>query len=106
MRRSPTDRIGASTSAWQHEWQDEMTRLRSVPSSQAPRSAADETAAATLHDLHRGRFSCRAYRPEPVPRGPTARILALAARPPAWLNGPPWPTSEGRRVGARGWRDV
>src|SRR3546814_2598902 len=68
----------------------DLTRLRSVPSSQAPRSAADETAAATLDDLLRGRFSCRAYRPEPVPRETIERILAMAQRTASWRNGQPW----------------
>src|SRR3546814_7211142 len=67
----------------------DLTRLRSVPSSQAPRSAAHETSAATLNDLLRGRFSCRAYRPEPVPRETIERILAMAQRTASWRNGRP-----------------
>src|SRR3546814_11197140 len=76
-----------------------MTRLRSVPSSQAPRSAADETAAATLDDLLRGRFSCRAYRPEPVPRETIERILAMAQRTASCRHGHPWQVATTRGPG-------
>lgn len=45
---------------------------------------------AALEGLLAGRFSCRAYRPEPVPRERVERALALAQRAPSWCNTQPW----------------
>lgn len=36
------------------------------------------------------RFSCRAYRAEPVPRPVIERMLALAQFSPSWCNSQPW----------------
>jgi nitroreductase len=36
------------------------------------------------------RYSCRAYRSDPVPRETIARIAALAQRTPSWCNSQPW----------------
>jgi nitroreductase len=36
------------------------------------------------------RFSCRAFRSDPVPRPTIERILALAQRTPSWCNSQPW----------------
>ena len=46
--------------------------------------------AAALNTLLEGRFSCRAYRPEPVDRAIIERILKLAQRTPSWCNTQPW----------------
>jgi nitroreductase len=43
-----------------------------------------------LASLLNERYSCRAYRPEPVPRETIARIVALAQRTPSWCNAQPW----------------
>ena len=37
-----------------------------------------------------GRSSCRAFRPDPVPRETITRILALAQQSPSWCNTQPW----------------
>lgn len=36
------------------------------------------------------RYSCRAFRPEPVPRETIARILATAQKTASWCNSQPW----------------
>lgn len=36
------------------------------------------------------RFSCRAYRPDPVPRHVIERMLGLAQLSPSWCNSQPW----------------
>lgn len=37
-----------------------------------------------------GRFSCRAFRPDPVPRAMIERILGAACKVPSWCNAQPW----------------
>jgi nitroreductase len=44
----------------------------------------------TLEDLLLRRFSCRAYKPDPVPRPIIERILRAAQRTPSWCNSQPW----------------
>lgn len=47
----------------------------------------------TLDDLDAlmaARHSCRAFRPDPVPRDVIARIVATAQRVPSWCNAQPW----------------
>jgi len=46
----------------------------------------DGTLAALLH----GRWSCRGFLPEPVPREVIERLLAMAQRTPSWCNTQPW----------------
>jgi nitroreductase len=43
-----------------------------------------------LASLLEGRYSCRAYRPDQLPRGIIERILDIAARTPSWCNVQPW----------------
>jgi nitroreductase len=47
-------------------------------------------AAATLDALLHERFSCRAYRPDPVPEETVRRMLAMAQRTASWCNTQPW----------------
>lgn len=52
------------------------------------RSTEDRFAAlATLLDE---RYSCRAFRPDPVPQATIERILQLAQRTASWCNSQPW----------------
>lgn len=44
----------------------------------------------TLEQLLERRYSCRGFRPEPVPRPTIERILALAQRTASWCNAQPW----------------
>jgi nitroreductase len=43
-----------------------------------------------LTRLFTGRHSCRAFRPESVPRETIARVLEMAQRTPSWCNTQPW----------------
>lgn len=43
-----------------------------------------------LEELLAERFSCRAFRPEPVPRPAIERILRAAQRTASWCNSQPW----------------
>jgi nitroreductase len=43
-----------------------------------------------LEELLGERYSCRAYRPEPVPRPTIDRILTAAQRTASWCNSQPW----------------
>lgn len=45
---------------------------------------------AALDALFAARHSCRAYRPDPVPRDTIAAIAATARRAPSWCNAQPW----------------
>ena len=49
--------------------------------------------ATTLPDLDAlmaARYSCRAFRPDPVPRDVIEGIVATAGRAPSWCNAQPW----------------
>jgi nitroreductase len=48
------------------------------------------SAADTLERLLAERYSCRAFRAEPVPRATIERILRLAQRTASWCNAQPW----------------
>lgn len=61
--------------------------LRMAPS-QDP--AMPDTDAETLHRLARARFTCRAYRPEPVPEATIRAILDTARHAASWCNTQPW----------------
>lgn len=48
------------------------------------------SAADTLAGLLAERYSCRGFRPEPVPRETIERILRMAQRTASWCNAQPW----------------
>lgn len=43
-----------------------------------------------LNSLLSQRFSCRAFRPDPVPRADIEQIISAARRVPSWCNAQPW----------------
>ncbi|WP_170607154.1 nitroreductase [Ruegeria arenilitoris] len=43
-----------------------------------------------LNQLLRGRYSCRAFRPDPVPKTEIEQLLISAGRAPSWCNAQPW----------------
>lgn len=45
---------------------------------------------ASLEELLDGRYSCRGFLPEPVPRDTVEQILRIAQRTPSWCNTQPW----------------
>ena len=53
------------------------------PSAHSPRADA-------LEALLRERYSCRGYRPEPVPPATIERIVEIAQRTASWCNSQPW----------------
>jgi nitroreductase len=59
--------------------------------SDALASAPGDAAATTvLAELLAGRFSCRAFLPQPVPSEKIERMLTLAQLSPSWCNSQPW----------------
>ena len=44
----------------------------------------------TLNDLLQARFSCRAFRPDPVPQAHIEQIVEAARHAPSWCNAQPW----------------
>ncbi len=53
-------------------------------------SGNDAAATTVLADLLAGRYSCRAFLPEPVPSAKIERMLTLAQLSPSWCNSQPW----------------
>ncbi|NKR61636.1 nitroreductase [Rhodococcus hoagii] len=51
---------------------------------------ASPSSSADLQTLLATRSSCRAFRPDPVPRATIEQILELAQRTPSWCNTQPW----------------
>ena len=50
----------------------------------------DTTPIEVLEDLLASRFSCRAFKPDPVPRATVERILTAAQKTASWCNSQPW----------------
>ncbi|MFK7870734.1 MAG: nitroreductase [Roseobacter sp.] len=44
----------------------------------------------TLRGLMQARMSCRAFRPDPVPRDIIEKVIAAARHAPSWCNAQPW----------------
>lgn len=44
----------------------------------------------SLNALFRARFSCRAFKPDAVPRHHIEQVIASAKRAPSWCNAQPW----------------
>ena len=44
----------------------------------------------TLRKILAARFSCRAFRPDPVPRADIESIVSAAQKAPSWCNAQPW----------------
>jgi nitroreductase len=53
-------------------------------------SKTDTAPIEVLEDLLSQRFSCRAFRPDPVPRPTIERVLTAAQRTASWCNSQPW----------------
>jgi nitroreductase len=53
-------------------------------------SEIETTRIGVLEDLLNERYSCRAFRPDPVPRPTIDRILTVAQRTASWCNSQPW----------------
>jgi nitroreductase len=71
----------------------------------AGRHSADERIG-VLEELLSERFSCRAFRPEPVPRPTIERILNAAQKTASWCNSQPWRLEIASGAATRKFRDV
>ncbi|NOD28677.1 nitroreductase [Ruegeria atlantica] len=67
----------------------EHPRLLTHPAAGCP-GGEDDVTLADLNTLLTARHSCRAFRPDPVPRGDIEQIVASASRVPSWCNAQPW----------------
>src|SRR5450756_1915862 len=59
-----------------------------------------------LEDLLASRFSCRAFRPDPVPRATIERVLTAAQKTASWCNSQPWQLAIASGAATRKFRDV
>jgi nitroreductase len=53
-------------------------------------TSADNAPIDVLEDLLAQRYSCRAFKPDPVPRAVIERLLTAAQKTPSWCNSQPW----------------
>src|SRR6202163_1191682 len=56
----------------------------------APTSDAGSEPIEVLEQLLASRYSCRAFKPDPVPRATIERLLSVAQRTASWCNSQPW----------------
>src|ERR1700688_1289083 len=69
-------------------------------------SKTDTTPIEVLEDLLSERFSCRAFRPDPVPRATIERILTAAQKTASWCNSQPWQLAIASGAATKKFRDV
>ena len=50
-------------------------------------------------DLLQARYSCRAFRPDPVPKDSITQIVGAARHVPSWCNAQPWQVTITRGAG-------
>jgi len=60
----------------------------------------------TLRDILSARYSCRAYRPDPVPAEVIAEVVRDAGRAPSWCNAQPWQVVVTQGAQTEGFRDA
>src|SRR5438046_999869 len=53
-------------------------------------TAAGREPIEVLEQLLAARYSCRAFKPDPVPRATIERLLNVAQRTASWCNSQPW----------------
>jgi nitroreductase len=59
-----------------------------------------------LEDLMAARFSCRAFKPDPVPRDTIERVLDAAQKTASWCNSQPWQVLIASGEATKKFRDV
>ncbi|KIZ44270.1 MULTISPECIES: nitroreductase [Rhodopseudomonas] len=67
---------------------------------------SDSTPIAVLEDLLAARFSCRAFKPDPVPRAAIERVLNAAQKTASWCNSQPWQVTIASGEATRRFREV
>jgi nitroreductase len=60
----------------------------------------------SLTDILKARYSCRAFRSDPVPDDTITRIVATARHVPSWCNAQPWQVSITKGAATDGFRDA
>eukprot|EP01035_Chromulina_nebulosa_P033787 gene33787-45244_t len=65
-----------------------------------------DSAIDVLEDLLAARYSCRAYKPEQVPRATIERVLQAAQRTASWCNSQPWQVTITSGGATKAFRDV
>ena len=68
--------------------------------------ACDTRATEVLAGLMASRYSCRAFRAEPVPAAVIERMLTLAQLSPSWCNSQPWQVIVTEGAGTERFRDA
>jgi nitroreductase len=69
-------------------------------------SKTDTAPIEVLEHLLSERFSCRAFKPDPVPRATIERILAAAQKTASWCNSQPWQLVVASGAATTKFRDV
>lgn len=59
-----------------------------------------------LEKIQGARYSCRAYKPEPVPHATIERILQMAQNTASWCNSQPWQVVITEGAGTEAFRDA
>jgi nitroreductase len=72
----------------------------------AARTPVDTDESAGLARLLAGRFSCRAFRPDPVPRPVIERMLSMAQLTASWCNSQAWQVAVTEGEGTRRFREA
>jgi nitroreductase len=65
-------------------------RLRMVPENHRRKEFVMTHIFDALDAAFSARYSCRAFRPDPVPRSDIERIVSTARKAPSWCNAQPW----------------
>ncbi len=60
----------------------------------------------TLRNTLEARYSCRAFRPDPVPTGTIEQLVTTAGRVPSWCNAQPWQVTITRGQETERFRDA
>ena len=60
----------------------------------------------TLTDILKSRYSCRAFRPDPVPDDVITQIITAARHVPSWCNAQPWQVTITKGAATDAFREV
>ena len=77
-----------------------------APERKAAAAQASREPIEVLEGLLAARYSCRAFKPEPVPRNIIERLLTAAQRTASWCNSQPWQLVITSGAETRKFRDV
>jgi len=69
-------------------------------------AVTDQAPIDVLEDLLAARFSCRAFKPDPVPRATIERVLKAAQKTASWCNSQPWQVTIASGEATKKFREV